>query len=75
MNNEEYKIGDEVIIRKDLKVGTWYGVDDFVQEMRKFRGKKAIITHMGINDSENPRFYLDIDNQNWTWTREMFKKE
>jgi len=62
-------IGDKVTIRKDLKVKKWYGNDDFTKEMQKFKGREAIVTHITTNG-----FYLDIDNQNWTWTKEMFEK-
>lgn len=66
-----YKVGDEITIKNNLQQ-KWYGLDQVVQSMLKYKGKKAIINGM-VAEGINFRFYLDIDNQMWTWTKEMFE--
>lgn len=66
------KIGDKIKIRKDLKPNCPYGIDMTVKSMLRYKGKEAIIKNM---DNYGNLFFLDIDNQMWTWTIEMFEKE
>ena len=65
----KYKVGDKVKIREDLVVDNVYGVDSFVDEMKKYKGRTAIIT--GVSD----RYQIDINNGEWFWTDEMFEDD
>lgn len=65
-----YKVGDKVTIREDLKNYIEYGVYFAVDEMEKYRGKEAIITKVNYD-----YYLLNIDNEDWAWTDEMFKEE
>ena len=65
-------IGCEVTIRYDLKPMRRYGNRIVVNNMIKYKGKKAIITGL---DEERGHYYLGIDNQTWGWTDEMFEDE
>ncbi|MCH1964422.1 hypothetical protein MCG45_16450 [Clostridium perfringens] len=63
------KVGDKVKIRGDLEVGKKFGEYDFVQEMKKYREKLAKIEFVC------DRFVLlDIDNQEFAWTKDMLEK-
>lgn len=63
------KVGDKVKIRGDLEVGKKFGECDFVQEMKKYREKLAKIEFVC------DRFVLlDIDNQEFAWTKDMLEK-
>ena len=70
MNN--YKIGDKVTIRKDLVVNRQYGTDKFVPSMQEYLG--ATTTIIGYNE-EMEWYFLEIDDESWNWTSEMFEKE
>ena len=65
-------IGCEVTIREDLEPKHRYGYCFFVDDMIKYKGKRAIITGL---DEEWGFYYLGIDNQTWRWTDEMFEDE
>ena len=65
-------IGCEITIRDDLKPMCRYGHGVIVNDMMKYKGKKAIITGL---DEEWNFYYLGIDNQTWGWTDEMFEDE
>lgn len=63
------KVGDKVKIRGDLEVGKKFGKCDFTKEMKKYRDKLAKIEFIC------GRFILlDIDNQEFGWTEDMFDK-
>ncbi|MGU8523322.1 hypothetical protein ACV3OO_11890 [Clostridium perfringens] len=63
------KVGDKVKIREDLEVGQKFNTCDFTKEMKKYRDKLAKIEFIC------GRFILlDIDNQEFGWTEDMFDK-
>lgn len=63
------KVGDKVKIRGDLEVGQKFNKCDFTKEMKKYRDKLAKIEFIC------GRFILlDIDNQEFGWTEDMFDK-
>ena len=68
----KYNIGCEVTIRNDLKPMCRYGLGVIVNDMMKYKGKKAIIIDL---DEKWNFYYLGIDNQTWGWTDEMFEDE
>ncbi|MDC4245697.1 hypothetical protein [Clostridium perfringens] len=63
------KVGDKVKIKENLEVGQKYDKCEFVQEMKKYRGNLAKIEFVC-----NRFMLLDIDNQNFAWTEDMFDK-
>lgn len=61
------KVGDKVKVREDLEVGKKFDKCEFTKEMKKYRGNLAKIEFIC------GRFILlDIDNQEFGWTEEMF---
>jgi len=64
----EYKVGDKVKVKKDLKAGTTLGSNAFIDSMEKYRGKIGIIKETGCSD-----YHLDVDNGAYGWTDEMFE--
>lgn len=65
------KVGDKVVVRKDLIGNKRYGRDIFVESaMGKFKGK--IVT---IRDIDNEGKYFIEDGEHWRYTEEMFEKE
>jgi hypothetical protein len=72
----KHKIGDKVIIRKDLNCLKSYGNCDVVLFMEQYRGKVATIEHLYKNTNRN-RYRIVIDNDisnQWAWTDEMFEE-
>lgn len=63
-----YKIGDRVKIRKDLEDFKKYGSDSVVPPMSEYCGQEATITNLISHGYE-----IDIDNNKWGWTDEMFE--
>lgn len=63
----KFKVGDKVIVKKDLKVGFYDGISSIL-EMTKYRGKTAIIKSVGFIS-----YKLDIDNMKWNWTDDMLE--
>jgi len=73
-----YKIGDKVIIRKDLKIDlSCYS--SVVHTMLGYHGKIAKIVSVNkINSLKYPNSYqysLDIDDGEYSWNDEMFEKK
>ena len=64
-----FKVGDKVKIRKDLEEGKVYGGVDFIYPMYAFLGKEGTITD--IDDDGD--FSLDIDDEDFYWSIEMFE--
>ena len=82
---EKFKVGDKVRIKENLKVGCRYNNGCFfVQEMEKYKGKNAVIKNghipaylngnMEIENANNYRYKLDIDNGDWFWSSSMLEK-
>ena len=65
----KFKIGDKVMVRKNLKEGRGYGSDVFMEEMKEFRGK--IVT---IDKVCKDGYYIKEDNNVWNYTDEMLEK-
>lgn len=67
----KFKKGDVVKIKKDLKVGKFYGIYCFNREMNRYKGKAAIIV---LYDAIDGEYLIDIDNQRYSWTDEMLEE-
>jgi hypothetical protein len=71
----KYKVGDEVVIRKDLDESNRYCMSDGKTEdsvggkMLLYAGKKAKITSIS---KPYGKYSIDIDGGVWNWTDEMF---
>ena len=63
----KYKIGDKVIVKKDLEKGKLYGDYSVNEDMFSLRGK--IVTICNI---EYGFYMLKEDIHKWCWTDEMF---
>lgn len=83
--SSKFKVGDKVKIREDLKVGCRYNDGCFFdQEMEKYKGKNAVIkngripTYLNgnekIENANNYRYTLDIDNGEFYWSSSMLEK-
>lgn len=81
----EFKVGDKVRIKEDLKVGSKYNkVCCFNLEMEKYKGKAAVIKsyymplylsgNVEMKNVNNYRYRLDIDEGNWSWSSSMLEK-
>lgn len=64
-----FKVGDKIKIRKDLEEDKVYGGVDVVRPMYTFLGKEATITDI----DDDGHFLLDIDNEYFYWSAEMFE--
>ena len=80
---EKFKVGDKVRIKEDLKVGCTYNNGcPFVLEMEKYKGNTAVIKNghipVYLNDTvenaNNYRYELDIDDGYWWWSSSMLEK-
>lgn len=74
-----YKVGDKVIVRKDLVVGGEYGIDLddgeclFVGEMNCLKGKTVTISYVSTGIfSGSIRYHIKEDDDVWWWTDDMF---
>ena len=63
-----YKVGDKVIVRKDLAVGKNYGGDAFVSSMEEFEGK--IVT---IEEVFSSTYQIKEDAGRYTWVDKMLE--
>lgn len=70
VKSEEYEVGDEVVIRKDLKLDVDYGADDIVEEMIPFLGK--VVT---VSEKIGVKYHIEEDDGRWSWTNEMINHE
>ena len=65
----KYHVGDAVRVRRDLVDGQLYGNEVFVgDDMMACRGRVAMIEEI-VCDGE---YYIDIDEERYVWTEEMF---
>jgi len=62
----KYSVGDIVTVRDDLICGKFYSGVSFVEGMKKYMGKKFIIT-----SRYDKHYYLD--NSSYCWSAAMFK--
>ena len=66
----KFKVGDKVIIRKDLKEG--YDFKEYVtDDMEELAGKIVTITKVWENDGG--RYYIKEDMYNYIWSEDMFE--
>ena len=67
-----YRIGDTVMIRKDLMAGENYGFY-LSTAMSKYKGREAKI--VGVRDFPpyEEIYYLDVDGSNFLWSSEMLE--
>ena len=65
-------IGTKVTIKADLEENKMYGGHSISDEMLNYCGKEAIITNYEHNEDCEPAYLLDIDNEFWSWSEEMF---
>ena len=79
----KFKVGDKVRIKEDLKVGCTYNNGCiFALEMEQYKGKTAVIKNghipVYLNDTvenaNNYRYELDIDDGYWWWSSSMLEK-
>lgn len=82
---EKFKVGDKVRIKEDLKAGCEYDNGCyFASEMEKYKEKTAVIKNghiiayfngnVKIENANNYRYKLDIDNGDWFWSSSMLEK-
>jgi len=63
------KLGENVIIKTDLKHGKWYGDAIWLNTMNEFLGKEMVITKI-LEEGE-----YELNNiTKWTFTDEMFDR-
>lgn len=67
----KYKIGDKVKVREDLVVHKSYGIQDFVNDMKKFKGK--LVTISDITCEAKNEYHIKEDREEYFWTAEMFE--
>lgn len=60
-------------VRKDLEVGKQYGSNGFVTNMEKHLGKEATISEVVDMSVNVIQYHIDIDSENWFWTKEMLE--
>ena len=73
---KHFKIGDKIVI-KPLEMVTKINKKTFFEYsfcdgMYKYCGKEAVIEYIEDEDDGEIRFYLDIDEHEFMWTRHMF---
>lgn len=67
-------IGTRVTIRSDLHENESYGWHCVSGEMLQYCGKETMIMNYKHEDDCAPAYLLDIDNEFWSWSDEMFVK-
>ena len=68
----KYKVGDKVIIRRDLEVEERYGCNVFTKSMEQFKGK--LVTIIDVSCVIDKTFYtIKEDGMNFFWTDKMIE--
>ena len=67
----KYKVGDKVIIRRDLEIGGIYGSEAFNKNMEQFKGKLVTIIDVGYIDKTS--YTIKEDDMSFFWTDEMIE--
>ena len=70
MGAENYKVGDIVRVRENLKLGETYGGYGFIEAMQCSLNKPATIKSIRIGYNGN---YYKLDISPWCWTDEMLE--
>ena len=65
-----FKAGDKVRVREDLEVDKWYGSQDFVDDMKRYRGE---VVEIESKSTWIIGYHLKEDDENWIFTDEMFE--
>jgi len=73
----KYQVGDKVKVRKDLKEGEIYSMengyaDAVVDVMLKHAGEVVTIAEV-VEDDDCTAYLIEEDGKSWNWTDEMFK--
>ncbi|MBN3367066.1 hypothetical protein EXM90_18905 [Clostridium botulinum] len=63
-----FKVGDKVRVRTDLKAGDWYGGWCFSDSMDEFKGKSVIIKKCCVDS-----YKIDKDEDSYNWSDEMLE--
>ena len=63
-----HKVGDRVVVRRDLKAGNKYGDYTVNTKMASFKGRPARI--MALHTCG---YRIDLDDMYWVWTPEKFE--
>ena len=71
---KEFKAGDKVRIKTDLKTCYYYGDYYFYQEMKKYKGKIAVIESCEEGLHGTKHYIIDIDDGRWLWSPVMLEK-
>lgn len=64
------QIGDKFTIREDLKINEHYGKIQVNNTMINMGGQEVTVKTLARTNT----FYIEEDNQLWTWTKEMMVK-
>ena len=67
----KYKVGDKVMIRRDLEIGGIYGSEAFNKNMEQFKGKLVTIIDVGYIDKTS--YTIKEDDMSFFWTDEMIE--
>jgi hypothetical protein len=70
----KHSVGDKVKIREDLVPEIMYGKEKFVSRMEEYRGCEATIVDAFYRNG-GELYLIDIDDNCWYWTDEMFEEE
>lgn len=65
----KYKVGKKVHIKKDLVAGKYCGEFVFIDEMKEYLDKEAVITEILSYGA----YRISLDNGSWKWTDEMIE--
>ena len=74
-----YKVGDRVVVRKDLVTDKEYGLDKlgaeccFASGMEEYLGKTLTIIYVNVNEGGWHRYNVKEDLYEWSWTDDMFE--
>lgn len=66
----KYKVGDKVLVRKDLEYDKYYSDVRFDKDMEKCRGGQATITEVY---EKFKTYRIDLDRERFMWGDDMFE--
>ena len=66
----KFKVGDKVVIKKDLKEEEFYGDNWVNSTMAELAGQEATIT----GDACDGDYEIDLDEGEYYWNKEMFEE-
>lgn len=65
----KYKVGDKVVIRKDLKVGKFYGDIYWLEHKEDLKSKDYVVVSR-VDKNNN---YISVENDSYDITDEMIE--